>query len=207
MTEREKMLCGKLYDPTDEELSELRKKARQAAIDYNNTNEDEVLIRAKILKEILGKYDESLVLEPFVRFDYGVNTYFGNGCFVNFNSVFLDCAEIHIGNNVFIGPNVSFYTPLHPLTAAQRKVRIRENGEAFDLEYAKPITVMDNVWLCGSVSVCGGVTIGENSVIGAGSVVTRDIPANVIAAGNPCKVIREINEDDIIDDEYEFCAY
>lgn len=201
MTEKEKMLNGKLYDPTDKELTFLRNKARQSAIDFNNTNESEQEKRYQILKDILGNFGDDLFIEPSIRFDYGCNTYFGKDCYVNFNSVFLDCGEIRIGDNVFIGPNASFYTAIHPLVPKQRNIRTRDNGEKYDLEYAKPITVGNNVWFGGSVVVNGGVTIGDNTVIASGSVVTKNIPSGVIAAGVPCRVLREITDDDLLEEE------
>ena len=115
---------------------------------------------------------------------------------MNFNFTCLDCAPVKIGCNVFMGPNVSLLTPMHPFRFQERNIYKREDGVYTDREYAKPITIGDNCWLAGNVTVCGGVTIGSGSVIGAGSVVTRDIPSGVLAAGNPCRVIREITEED-----------
>ena len=127
-----------------------------------------------------------------IQFDYGVFTEFGENCYANFNFTVLDCAPVKIGSNVFFGPNVSLLTPIHPMCWQERNQFVREDGVMTDREYAKPITIGSNCWICGNVTVCGGVTIGEGSVIGAGSIVTRDIPANVLAAGNPCRVIRQI---------------
>ena len=127
---------------------------------------------------------------------YGCNNFFGKFSSANFNFTCLDVCEIHIGDNVMIGPNVTLATPMHPLLPEERNIRKREDGSFYNLEYAKPITIKDNCWLASNVVVCGGVTIGEGCVIGAGSVVTRDIPSGSLAAGNPCRVIRKITEND-----------
>ena len=176
MTEREKMLSGKLYDPTDKELEQLRLNARKLARKYNSTDEDQPEEQAQILQKFSS---------------------------VNFNFTCLDVCEIHIGDNVMIGPNVTLATPMHPLLPEERNVRKREDGSFYNLEYAKPITIKDNCWLASNVVVCGGVTIGEGCVIGAGSVVTRDIPPYSLAAGNPCRVIRKITEKDHMPDGIE----
>ena len=131
-----------------------------------------------------------------VYFDYGCNTFFGKFSSANFNFRCLDVCEIHIGDNVMIGPNVTLATPMHPLLPEERNIRKREDGSFYNLEYAKPITIKDNCWLASNVVVCGGVTIGEGGVVGAGSVVTRDIPPYSLAVGNPCRVIRKITEKD-----------
>ena len=131
-----------------------------------------------------------------VYFDYGCNTYFGKFSGTNFNFTCLDVCPVHIGDNVMIGPNVTLATPMHPLLPEERNVRQREDGSYYNLEYAKPITIENDCWLASNVVVCGGVTIGEGSVIGAGSVVTRSIPPHSLAAGNPCRVIRQLTEAD-----------
>ena len=130
--------------------------------------------------------------------DYGIYTTIGERCFANFNFTVLDCCPVTIGNDVFFGPNCTIATPIHPLLNEERKLRYKEDGTLYDLEYAAPITIEDGCWLASGVTVCGGVTIGKGCVIGANSVVTRDIPAGVFAAGNPCRVIREITEQDSI---------
>lgn len=202
MTEREKMIGGYLYDPTDAELCRLRTRARQAAIRYNNSGEEKQELRQEILEELLGAKGDNLYIEPNIRFDYGSNTYIGDDCYFNFDCIFADCAEIRIGSQVFVGPRASFLTPIHPLLARERNVRQDADGRKYDLEYCKPITIEDNVWLGGNVTVNGGVTIGHDSVIGSGSVVTRDIPSGVLAAGVPCRVIRPITEEDKMDAEF-----
>ena len=131
-----------------------------------------------------------------MQFDYGCFTEIGENSYANFNLTVLDCAPVKIGKNVFIGPNVSILTPVHPLRFQDRNMYRRADGVMTDREYAKPITICDNCWIAGNVTICGGVTIGEGSVIGAGSVVTRDIPAGVVAAGVPCRKIRDITDAD-----------
>ncbi len=196
MTEKEKMLRGDLYDTSDPELVRLRHIARDTARKYNATNEDDTALRRNLLEKILGKLGEGTEINPDIKLDYGCNTYIGDWCYINFNSVFLDCAKICLGNNVFVGPSVSFLTPIHPMTAAERNIRFAEDGHPYMLESAKPIEVQDNVWICANVVVLPGVTIGHDAVIGAGSVVTKDIPPNVFAAGNPCRVVRPITSQD-----------
>lgn len=196
MTEKEKMLAGQLYDPSDAELDRLRLKARKLARRYNLTDEDEPEIQRAILKELLSSTPELPYLQAPVYFDYGCNTYFGKCSSANFNFTCLDVCQVNIGDNVMIGPNVTIATPMHPLLPEERNVRQRGDGSYYNLEYAKPITIEDNCWLAANVVVCGGVVIGEGSVIGAGSVVTRDIPPHSLAAGNPCRVIRQITDQD-----------
>ena len=203
MTEREKMLSGELYDPTDKELEQLRVNARKLARKYNSTDEDDQEEQAQILRELLPATEELPYLQAPVYFDYGCNTFFGRFSSANFNFTCLDVGEIHIGDHVMIGPNVTLATPMHPLLPEERNIRKREDGSFYNLEYAKPITIKDNCWLASNVVVCGGVTIGEGCVIGAGSVVTRDIPPYSLAAGNPCRVIRKITEKDHMSDGIE----
>ena len=192
MTETEKMLAGKLYDPTDPELAKRREAAHKLSKQYNDTIEDEEEARADILRRLLPNMGEGTYLQGPIQFDYGVYTTIGVNSYANFNFTVLDCCPVTIGNNVFFGPNCSIMTPMHPLLPSERNMRRRENGQLYDLEYAKPIVIEDDCWIAANVVVCGGVTIGRGSVIGAGSVVTRDIPAGSLAAGNPCRVIRPI---------------
>ncbi len=196
MTEKEKMLAGQLYDPSDPELTALLVKARKLARRYNQTDEDEPEKRIAILRELLPNTPNLPSLQAPVFFDYGCNTTFGRSSGANFNFTCLDVCPVRIGDNVMIGPNVTLATPMHPLLPEERNVRQREDGSFYNLEYAKPITIEDNCWLAANVVVCGGVTIGEGSAIGAGSVVTRDIPPHSLAVGNPCRVIRTIGEQD-----------
>lgn len=174
----------------------MRARVRKLTREYNLTDEDEQERRQELLHEIFGSHGGFIYCEPPLRFDYGCNTHVGDDFFANFNLVVLDVAPVKIGRQCFIGPNVSIVTPVHPFLACDRNMRRAPNGGKFDYEYARPITIGDNVWLASNVTVCGGVTIGHDTVIGAGSVVTRDIPSGVLAAGNPCRVIRPLTEKD-----------
>ena len=196
MTEKEKMLSSRYYDPSDKELSSLRKKAHKLCIEYNNLEETNPR-RLEILKELGIQGYENVFLQGPIQFDYGCFTSFGEHSYANFNLVVLDSCPVKIGNNVFMGVNVTLVTALHPLHYLDRNLFFdKDKGYWTDNEYAAPITIEDNCWIASNVIVCGGVTIGEGSVIGAGSVVTKDIPKNSLAVGNPCKVIRQINESD-----------
>ena len=197
MSEKEKMLEGKIYDPTDEELTILRTKAHRLSQYYNTLFEDDDL-RNTIIDELIPSKGEGLYLQGPIYFDYGIFTSFGKNCYANFNFTVLDVCPVNIGSNVFFGPNCSLMTPMHPLRWQERNIKFKDDKTAYDDEYAKPISIGDNCWIAANVVITGGVTIGEGCVIGAGSVVTKDIPANSLAAGNPCKVIREINEKDSI---------
>ena len=153
----------------------------------NNTIETEIERRREILEELLGQVGENIFIEPTFKCDYGYNIKVGDNFYANFDCVILDVCPVNIGKNVFLAPGVHIYTATHPLDAEER---------CSGAEYGKPVTIGDNVWLGANVVVLPDVTIGENSVIGAGSIVTKDIPANCIAFGSPCKVYREINEHD-----------
>jgi galactoside O-acetyltransferase len=184
--ELEKMMSGKPYDASDNtELLDILQETQEMCRDYNNIRPSHQKEKDDLIKRILGKTGKQLkVIQPFFC-DYGFNIEVGERFFANTNMVILDEAKVIFGNNVFIGPNCAFYTPCHPIDAKNRNAGI---------QWSLPITVGDDVWFGGNVTVCPGVTIGNGSVIGAGSVVTTDIPANVIAAGNPCRVIKEINQ-------------
>ncbi len=194
MTEREKMIAGELYDGTDPELEAGRRRIRDLVYDYNLTRESEAERRAAMLDEMFGAHGENTTVCPPVHFDYGNNTVVGDHFFSNFNLTVLDVAPVRMGNNVYIGPNVTFATPMHAMNAVKRRARQREDGSWYDLEYAKPVTVGSDVWIAAGVIVCGGVTIGDGAVIGAGSVVTRDVPPYTLCAGNPCRVIRKLEK-------------
>lgn len=198
MTEFEKMIHGEWYDTSDPELVSQRNKARNVSERYNQTKEEQVTERKALLQELLGAYGEGCEIYPTVKFDYGCNTYIGAHTYINFNAVFLDCAQIHIGSNVLIGPNCSFLTPVHPMLARERNMRIAKDGHTYMIESRKPIVIGDNCWFGGNVTVMPGVTVGHDTVIGAGSVITKDIPSGVVAVGNPCRVLREITEEDAI---------
>ena len=186
-SEREKMLAGELYNALDPELSALRRRARQLTHELNHSRDDEVERRETILKHLFGITDHLPWLEPPFYCDYGVNIRMGERVFFNFNCVVLDVAEVTIGDRVLFASNVQIYTATHPIHPVDR---------AAGLEYGKPIRIGSDVWVGGGAIICPGVTIGEGSVIGAGSVVTRDIPPNVVAVGNPCRVLRAITDSD-----------
>lgn len=196
MTEREKMLAGRLYDASDKELAERRAEAHNLCTDYNRTYETEQAERSKIIEKLLPHAKAGAYIQGPFFCDYGKNITIGENFYANFNFTVLDCCPVEIGDDVFIGPNVSLLTPVHPFRWQERNMRRKADGTAYDLEYAKPIKIGRNCWLAGNVTVIGGVTIGEGCVIGAGSVVTRDIPANSLAVGNPCRVIRTITDKD-----------
>ena len=196
MTEKEKMLAGMIYDPADAELQHMRTCAHKLCNAYNKLDEDSrrrQVILTKLLPNGNGVY-----LQGPIYFDYGHFTTFGKNCYANFNLTVLDCCPVNIGDNVFIGTGVSIVTPVHPLLPHERNMYVNEKSVLTDKEYAKPITIGSNCWIASNVTVCGGVTIGEGCVIGAGSVVTRDIPSGTFAAGNPCRVIRKLTENDSI---------
>ena len=200
MTEKEKMLKGKIYDGQDEELLSLRYKAHRLSKMYNDTFEEEVEKRKQIIDELFPNKKGALWLQGPIQIDYGVFTSWGKLCYANFNLTILDTCSVTIGDNVFMGPNVSILTPIHPLRYQDRNLFYDEEKKYYtDYEYGAPITIKDNCWICGNVTICGGVTIGQGCVIGAGSVVTRNIPDNCFAAGNPCKVIRKITDEDRIE--------
>lgn len=188
MTEKEKMLAGELYDCGDAELLALWHRAKDLARDYNLTNSSDTKRKSELLNELLGKVGNQLWITPPFHVDYGCNIYFGNNCEVNMNCTFLDDNKIIIGDNVLIAPNVQIYTAYHPTHYLDR-FTISEN-ETFNFckTQTAPVIIGKNVWIGGGTINLPGVTIGDNTVIGAGSVVTKDIPADTIAYGNPCKV-------------------
>ncbi len=184
MTEKEKRDKGELYNlANDEELTLEMRKCKLLCYEYNHISPDKMEERKEFLKKILGSTGENLQVESNFYCDYGYNTHVGENFYVNHNCVILDVAKVEFGDNVFIGPNCGFYTAGHPLD-----IETRNQG----LEFGKPIKVGNNVWIGGNVVVLPGVTIGDNVTIGAGSVVTKDIPSNTVAHGNPCRVIKQI---------------
>lgn len=198
MTEQEKMLRGMLYDPSDRQLAALRLKAHRLWQEYNTLAEADPR-REEILKELIPNRGPDVFLAGPIYIDYGLFTSFGARCYANFNFTVLDTCPVTIGDDVMFGPNCSLLTPLHPLLPQQRNLRRREDGSLYDLEYGAPITVESDCWIASDVKILGGVTIGRGSVIGAGSVVTHSIPAGVLAAGNPCRVIRPLTEEDLLE--------
>lgn len=207
MTEREKMLAGKLYDPFTEGMPEDRTNAHRLCKLYNDTFETDVDKRKKILDELLPNRGENVYLQGPIYFDFGSNTVIGNDSYANFNLTVLDEGRVSIGSSVFLGPNVSLLTAIHPLCYQDRNSFYNaKTGNITNLEYTAPITIGDNCWIAADVTICGGVAIGAGCVVGAGSVVTKDIPANSLAAGNPCRVIRAITEADRLFAHPELCA-
>ena len=186
--EKKKMLSGKLYSAKDDpQLAADYKKCRMLVRLFNGTTEEQRDYRRQLLGELLGGCKEKCSIEPPVHFDYGCNTYVGENFYANFDCIILDVNKVIIGDNVMFGPRVNVFTAGHPVDPEIR---------AEELEYGYQITIGNNVWVGGNSTINPGVTIGDNVVIGSGSVVTKDIPSNVVAAGNPCRVIREINEKD-----------
>ena len=183
-TERDKMLAGQLYDPMDPELVRARDRARDLCQDLNATREAQIEERRRILKELFGTGGDTVWMQPPFFCDYGGNILLGERVFFNFNCAVLDVCEVRIGDFTLFGPAVQIYTATHPMNAELRRKQ----------EYAKPVEIGSDVWVGGGAVICPGVKIGSKAVIGAGSVVTRDIPPCVFAAGNPCRVIREIAE-------------
>ena len=181
-TERERMLAGELYDPFDPELVRLRDRARDLCQDLNATREAEADKRRGILRELFGAGGDSVWMQPPFFCDYGANIHLGERVFFNFNCIVLDVCRVTIGDFTLFGPAVQILTPMHPMNAELRRKQ----------EYGKPITIGSDVWVGGAAIICPGVAIGSRVVIGAGSIVTRDIPDDVFAAGNPCRVIRPI---------------
>jgi len=186
-TEKEKMLSGKPYKAFGNELLSERQFAKELIFDFNALRPSEIKKRNNIIQQLFGKTAEPFFIEPPFRCDYGYNIAIGANFYANYNLTILDCAKVTFGENVFIAPNVSIFTAGHPIHFEARNQ---------EFEYAIPISIGNNVWIGGNVVINPGITIGDNSVIGAGSIVTKNIPNNVIAFGNPCKIIRNITEED-----------
>ncbi|MBG5948413.1 sugar O-acetyltransferase [Proteus terrae] len=199
MTEYEKMVSGNLYHASkDDSLEPLRVKAREIIYDFNMTRPSDVEKRKAYLKQLLGKTGNNFTIEPPFHCDYGQLIEIGEAFYANFNLTILDCASVKIGHNVMCAPNVSILTATHPIDPEIR---------SSELEYALSITIGNSVWLGAGCIILPGVTIGDNCVIGAGSVVTKSIPANCVAVGNPCRVIRLISDKDKQDAEKRLGLY
>lgn len=196
MTEEERIFAGILFNPGDEALRAIKLRTHNLCTRYNQTLEDEGELRSRLLSEMLGGLGEGGFIQGPLFLHYGTHTMIGKRFFGNFNLTIQDDARVVIGDDVNFGPNVTIVTPVHPLLAAERRQMRGPDGRPAHLCYAKPVTIGSNVWVCANAVICGGVTIGDSCVIGAGSVVTRDIPPNTLAAGVPCRVIREITEAD-----------
>ncbi len=182
-TEREKMLDGELYLATDEELTRMHLKARKLLHDFNFSQPIDVDRRKEIIRGLFGNIGDNFTVKPPFYCDYGCHIFAGDNLYINYDCTILDCNKVHLGNNVLLAPKVQIYTAYHPTDP-----EIRLTGK----ELASPVTIGNNVWLGGGVIVCPGVKIGSNVTIGAGSVVTRDLPNNIVAAGNPCRVINKV---------------
>lgn len=183
-TEREKMLRGEPYDPMDVELVAARTRAHDLCYALNATRDSDDVARRRILRDLLGDVADTVIIQPPFHCDYGTNIHLGQRVYFNFNCVILDVCAVTIGEFTMFGPNVQIYTALHPMNAQQRR----------QWEFGKPVIIGSDVWIGGNALILPGTTIGSRTVVGAGSVVTRDIPPGVFAAGNPCRVIREIEE-------------
>lgn len=181
--EKQKMLSGELYLANDPELAADYSRAQAVLAELNATRGDDMAGLTELLRRLLGHLGRDAIIKPSLRCDYGFNISVGARTFINYDCVFLDCNRITIGEEVQIAPGVHIYTATHPLDAEMRR-----SG----LEFAQPVAISDGVWVGGRSVVCPGVTIGENTVVGAGSVVTKDLPPNVLAAGSPCRVIRQL---------------
>ena len=181
VNEKEKMLAGEMYDAADPQLSADRRRARQLCKSLNDSHDDEQELRKRVIRELFGSAGDAVWIEPPFYCDYGANITLGSNVYFNFNCVILDPAPVIIGSNVLFGPAVQVYTATHPISASERRT---------GREFARPVEIGSDVWVGGGSIICPGVRIGARSVIGAGSVVTRDIPEDVFAAGNPCRVIR-----------------
>lgn len=184
-SEKEKMLSGELYDPLDAQLSDERRRARLLFKALNDTRDDEQDERARLIKELIPASGEGTWIEPPFYCDYGSNITLGDKVFFNFNCVVLDVAPVLIGSRVLFGPAVQIYAATHPLSASERRT---------GLELGKRVEIGNDVWVGGGAIICPGVRIGARAVIGAGSVVTKDVPEGALAAGNPCRVIRQVGE-------------
>ena len=187
MSEWERMQKGLVYNDFDEDLFKRRVEAKKIFKEYNKTSDEEIALRNELLNKLFKRIGKNCWIEPDFRCEFGKNITLEDNIYINFGCIILDCAEVRIDSNTLIGPNVGIYAVNHSLDSKERI-----NGGCF----GKPVHIGKNVWIGGDAKILAGVTIGDNSIIGTGSIVTKDIPSNVIAVGNPCKVIREISEKD-----------
>ena len=183
-TEKEKMLRGDLYDAADPELVAERERARELTRRYNRTTEDDPERRRELLEVLLGSVGDEITIEPPFRCDYGYNVRVGEGFYANFDCVVLDVCRVDIGRNCMLAPGVHIYTATHPLDASER---------IEGLEYGKPVSIGDDVWVGGRAVINPGVTVGDGSTVASGAVVTRDVPENVVVQGNPATVAKELD--------------
>jgi len=189
-TEKQKMLAGELYDPGDKELITRWHLAKALTRQYNQADTTNPELLNSILDRLLGSRGENIWITAPFFVDYGENIHIGNGCEINANCVFLDCNTITLGENCGIGPNVQIYAVTHPVNPTERLSKSKDGTFSFWKSNTAPVTIGNNVWICGGSVILPGVTIGDNTTIGAGSVVTKSIPANCLAVGNPCKVVK-----------------
>ena len=180
MTEKEKMLAGQLYNPADKELANIRTHARTILKEFNDSEDNN---KSYILKQLFGKTGENIYVEPYFHCDYGENIYVGENFYANFDCVILDVCKVTIGKNCMLAPKVCIFTATHPVDA-----QLRISG----VEYGKPVTIGDNVWIGGGAIINPGVTIGNNVVVASGAVVVKDVPDNVVVGGNPAKIIKNL---------------
>lgn len=194
-TELQKCLGGEIFNTSDEEIQKIIHNTRKLTKEYNSTISTDSWKRRKILTELFGNIGNNVNIDTPFYCDYGCHISVGNNVIININCTFVDCNKIEIGNNVLIASNVQIYTATHPTDVNERLVANwnADFGLPYFRTFAQPVKIEDNVWIGGGVIILPGVTIGENSVIGAGSVVTKSIPTNSVAVGNPCKIIRTID--------------
>ncbi len=189
MTEWEKMQAGEIYNDFDQDLFNRRVEAKKLFYAYNHTGDCDVQKRKDIMRQLFKSVGENVWIEPDFRCEFGKNISIGNNVYINFGCIILDCGQVSIGDNTLIGPNVGIFTGNHAIDAQERV-----DGGLIP----KSVCIGKRVWICGNVNIVPGVCIGDDSVIGAGSVITHDIPSGVVAAGNPCRVLRKITEKDKI---------
>lgn len=187
MTEWDKLQAGQIYNDFDEDLFQRRITAKKLFRAYNKTEDEETELRNQIMKQLFKSVGKNVWIEPDFKCEFGKNIVIEDDVYINFGCVILDCAEVTIGAHTLIGPNIGIYPVNHAIDALERI-----NGGC----YARPVHIGRNVWLGGDVKILSGVSIGDNTIVGAGSIVTKDIPSDVIAAGNPCRVIRKITNED-----------
>jgi acetyltransferase-like isoleucine patch superfamily enzyme len=196
MTEEEKIFSGVLFSPGNPQLKAIKLKTHNLCTEYNQTFEDETEKRKEIVSQIFAEFGEGSFMQGPIAIHYGQHTHIGKHFFGNFNLTIQDDAPVTIGDDCNFGPNVTIVTPVHPMLPEERYMIRTKEGENKHMCYAKPVNIGKDCWFGANVVVCPGVTIGDGCVIGAGSVVVKDIPPRTFAAGNPCKVIREITEKD-----------
>lgn len=196
MREEEKIFAGTLFSPGDPELRKIKLKTHNLCSEYNRTFEDETEKRQELILSIFSEMGKNSFLQGPIYIHYGTHTKIGERFFGNFNLTIQDDAPVTIGNDCNFGPNTTIVTPVHPMLPEERRTMLDQDGVIKRMCYAKPVKIGNDCWFGANVVVCPGVTIGDNCVIGAGSVVGKDIPSNSFAAGNPCRVIREITHAD-----------